>query len=66
MEIQSGEYFGTVKLGEHFIYCQQWVQAHAPSGTRVNFSLQGIDTAIVLTHILLLGPPPRARTSLVQ
>ena len=56
-EIQGGEYFCTTKLGKHFIYLQQWVQAHASSGTRVNFNLQGIDTVIIYTHPPLGGSP---------
>ena len=39
MDIQGSKYLGTMKLGKHFIYLQQWVQAHASSGTRVNFGL---------------------------
>ena len=54
-EIQGGEYFCVTKLGKHFIYFWQWVQAHAPSGTRVNFCLQDIDMVIVHTHPPLGG-----------
>ena len=60
VEIQSCEDFGPTKLGEHFIYLWQWIQAYTSFGTSINFCLHCIDPAIVHTH-LSLGRLTRSR-----